>query len=154
MTTLPILLRFCVQFMQMGVKVKIIQISTRVAFIYGFPESHNLSLIFFQPSQSGANDLTGVRVAASADAGLDEFVKMGAQSNGCSFHNFLIFRKHKKYSYVNQIYLLFSINTGIFECRLVEVDGKWIVNIIDYETNRLAFPAFVRGSLDIFLYAR
>ena len=67
---------FCLQLLQVGLEVKILDIPARFSFLYGSTESCYLLLILLQPSEPGTNHLTGVRVTAAKDTSLDKCVKM------------------------------------------------------------------------------
>ena len=73
---LTIVLPFCLQLLQVGFEVKVFDIPACFTFLYGSTESCYLLLIFFQPPEPGTNHLTGVRVTAAKNTGLDKFVKM------------------------------------------------------------------------------
>jgi len=67
---------FCLQLLQVGFEVKVFDIPACFTFLNGSTESCYLLLILLQPSEPGTNHLTGVRVTAAKNTGLDKCVKM------------------------------------------------------------------------------
>jgi len=67
---------FCLQLLQVRLEVKVFDIPACFTLLNGSTESGYLLLILFQPPKPGADNLTGVRITATKDAGLDKFVKM------------------------------------------------------------------------------
>ena len=64
------------QLLQVGLEVKVLDIPACFTFLNGSTESCYLLLILLQPSESGTNHLTGIRITPTKDAGLDKCVKM------------------------------------------------------------------------------
>ena len=64
------------QLLQVGLEVKVFDIPACFTFLYGSTESCYLLLILLQPPEPGTNHLTGIRVTATENTGLDKLVKM------------------------------------------------------------------------------
>ena len=67
---------FRLQLLQVGLEVKVLDIPACFTFLNGSTESCYLLLILLQPSEPSTNYLTGVRVSATKNTGLDKLVKM------------------------------------------------------------------------------
>ena len=75
---LAIVSPFCLQLLQVGLEVKVLDIPACFTFFYGSTESCNLLLILFQPPKSRPNHFTGIRVTSTKNTGLDKCVKMSS----------------------------------------------------------------------------
>ena len=64
------------QLLQVGFEVKVFDIPACFTFLNGSTESCYLLLILLQPPKTRTNHLTGVRVTATENTGLDKLVKM------------------------------------------------------------------------------
>lgn len=70
----------------MGFEVEIFYETTVHPFFNGGAKREHSLFLFLQETEAGANNLTGVVVAATQDACLYKFLEMRTQCNGCRFH--------------------------------------------------------------------
>ena len=73
---LAIVPQICLQLLQVGLEVKVFDVPTSFTIFNGSTESSYLLLILLQLSEPRTNNLTGIRISATKDAGLDKCVKM------------------------------------------------------------------------------